>query len=139
VIGDPVFGSRLKVLKKTRKGMNNHKDLDAWRLIVELVAEMYRLTGSFPKEEIYGLTSQIRRAAVSIPSNIAEGAASNSTKEFIQFLHVSLGSAAELETQRIIAERLGYVADVKIPLETVERIKKVISGLIRQSRQKRIS
>jgi four helix bundle protein len=73
----------------------------------EFVSEIYRLTCGFPKEEVYGLTSQIRRAAVSIPSNIAEGAARDSPNDFVRFLHISLGSAAELETQLIIAERLG--------------------------------
>jgi four helix bundle protein len=111
--------------------MKSHKDLDAWKLGVEFVSEIYRLTGNFPKEEIYGLTSQIRRAAVSIPSNIAEGAARDSPNEFVRFLHIALGSAAELETQLIISERLGFAVGVKEQLETAERIKKVISGLIR--------
>ena len=75
--------------------IKTHKDLDAWKESMSLVEEVYKLTESFPKEEIFGLTSQMRRAATSIPSNIAEGAARNSEKEFIQFLHVSLGSLAE--------------------------------------------
>ncbi|MEZ4484825.1 MAG: four helix bundle protein [Syntrophotaleaceae bacterium] len=83
--------------------ISHHKDLDVWRSSMALVTEIYRLTGNFSKDEIYGLTNQIRRAAVSVPSNIAEGAARHSKKEFLQFLYVSLGSLAELETQLLIS------------------------------------
>ena len=76
---------------------------------MDLVEVIYRQTNSFPKEEIYGITSQLRRAVVSIPSNIAEGQARYTTKEFVNFLSISQGSAAEVETQIIIAQRLGYV------------------------------
>lgn len=69
---------------------DSHKKLDAWRFAVDLVKEIYRLTAIFPKEEIYGLTSQMRRAAVSVPSNLAEGAARRNNKEFIQFLYILL-------------------------------------------------
>ena len=86
--------------------MLTHKDLDIWKLGVDLVGEIYRVTRQFPYEEIYGLTVQMRRSAVSIPSNISEGAARSSKKEFIQFLYISLGSLAELETQILIAEKL---------------------------------
>jgi four helix bundle protein len=89
--------------------MVTHKDLDIWKLGIELVEEVYKNTIEFPKEEIYGLTSQMRRAAISIPSNISEGATRSSKKEFIKFLYVSLGSLAELETQLIIAEKIGYL------------------------------
>ena len=97
---------------------------------MDFVADVYALTKGFPKEEIYGLTSQIRRAAVSIPSNIAEGAARNSTKEFIQFLYIALGSAAESETQLLIAERLGYADNFEPILSNVVSVKRLISGLI---------
>jgi four helix bundle protein len=83
------------------KVVKTHGDLDVWKNGIELVKKIYILTKDFPKEEIYTLTSQIRRLAISIPSNIAEGAARNSKKEFIQFLYIALGSAAELETQLI--------------------------------------
>jgi len=83
------------------KVVKTHRDLDVWKNRIELVKKIYILTKDFPKEEIYTLTSQIRRSAISIPSNIAEGAARNSKKEFIQFLYIALGSAAELETQLI--------------------------------------
>jgi four helix bundle protein len=74
------------------------KDLDVWNRATDLAAEVYSITGQFPKEELFGLVSQTRRAAVSVPSNIAEGAARSSRKEYIQFLYVALGSIAELET-----------------------------------------
>lgn len=91
-----------------------HKDLDVWKLGIELVENIYSVTNSFPREKIYGLTSQIRRAAVSISSNIAEGAARNSKKEFIQFLYIGLGSLSELETQLIIAQKLGYLCESEL-------------------------
>lgn len=93
--------------------MKTHKDLDVWRRSIDLVASVYKTTSLFPKEELYGLTSQIRRAAVSIPSNIAEGAARNHVNEFRQFLYIALGSGAELETQLIIAKMLGFISDEK--------------------------
>jgi four helix bundle protein len=82
-----------------------HKDLDIWRLGIELVEKGYKITAGYPKEEIDGLTNQMRRASVSIPSNISEGAARSSKKELIQFLYVALGSLAELETQTIIIRK----------------------------------
>ena len=85
-----------------------HKELDVWKTSIEFVSDVYQISGKFPKEEIYGLTSQIRRAAVSIPSNIAEGAARSHDKEFIQFLYIALGSLSEVETQLIISVNLGF-------------------------------
>jgi four helix bundle protein len=79
--------------------MKTHKDLEVWKNSIKLVTTIYTVTKSYPKEELFGLTNQMRRSAVSIPSNIAEGAARNSKKEFIQFLHIARGNLAELETQ----------------------------------------
>lgn len=110
--------------------LKGHKDLDAWKKSIDLVECLYKQTKEFPKEENYSLTSQIRRSAISIPSNIAEGAARNSKKEFIQFLFVALGSAAELETQLIIAERLGYISSSSGLLINLGDIKKMLVGLI---------
>ena len=93
--------------------MKTHKDVDCWKRGIELVTEVYKVTKSFPKDEIYGLTNQIRRASISIPSNIAEGAARNSNKEFIQFLYIALGSLSELETQFIISKNLEYKEEEK--------------------------
>jgi len=94
--------------------MSTHKDLDVWKLGIQLVKDVYAASSKFPKEEAYGLSSQLRRAAVSVPANIAEGAARNGKKEFIQFLYVSLGSLSEIETLLIIAEDLNYLADATL-------------------------
>ena len=88
--------------------MKTHKDLEIWQKSIDLIKDMYDMTANFPNEEMFGLTSQIRRAAISIPSNIAEGAARQSRKENIRFLYVALGSLSELETQLIIADKLNY-------------------------------
>jgi len=113
--------------------MKTHKDLDVWKKSIEFVSEIYQVTSSFPKEELYGLTSQIRRAAISIPSNIAEGAARNHKKEFKQFLYISLSSSTELETQIIIAHNLGYInlSQYNLYLEKLEIISKMLQGLIK--------
>ena len=102
---------------------------------MDLVTEVYTLTKCFPKEEIYGLTSQLRRAAVSVPANISEGAARQTDKEFVQFLFIALGSATELETELIIAERLGYLAEGQFP-PRLAAVKKMLNGLIRHYRSK---
>src|SRR6478752_105162 len=91
--------------------MNNYKELKVWQKSVDLAVKRYRSTGNFPREEIYGLTSQIRRSAVSIPSNIAEGAGRNSKKDFNNFLGISNGSSCELETQLIIANRVEFLSE----------------------------
>ena len=104
-----------------------HHDLKAWQEAMQLVKDFYAVTTSFPKEESYGLTSQIRRAAVSIPSNIAEGAARTGTKEFLRSLSIARGSLSELETQIILAEELNFMKSNK---ELLEKINGVF-GLIR--------
>ena len=116
--------------------LKGHKDLDAWKKSLDLVECLYKLTKEFPKEEAYSLTSQIRRSVTSIPSNIAEGAARNSKKEYIQFLYVALGSAAELETQLIIAERLGYLESSTESLRKLNDITKMLVGLISYLKRK---
>ncbi len=85
---------------------NSYKDLRVWQKSIELVTEIYKLTEKFPKSEIYGLSRQMQRAAVAIPSNIAEGQKRGHSKEFLQFLYISYGSGAELETQLEICKRL---------------------------------
>lgn len=114
-------------------GIKTHKDLDVWKEAMSLAKEVYDLAENFPKEETYGLVSQIRRAAVSIPSNIAEGAARNSTKEFIQSLYVSLGSLAELETQLLLSRELGFPKNEEID-GSIERVRKMLLGLIKHLR-----
>jgi four helix bundle protein len=110
-----------------------HKDLAVWKQSVLFVTSIYEWTKLFPKDEIYGLVSQIRRSAVSIPSNIAEGAARKGKIEFRQFLYIALGSAAELETQLIIATNLKYIDTLKsIQLvEELNAISRILQGLIR--------
>ncbi len=119
--------------------VKTHKDLDVWKKSIEYVTSIYERTKQFPKEELYGLTSQIRRAAISIPSNIAEGAARKNKKEFIQFLHISLSSAAELDTQLLIAFNLKYID--KNNRESLQNelntISKMIQGLIKSITNKK--
>jgi len=110
--------------------MRSHKDLDAWKKSMDLVDSIYKVTKSFPNEELYSLTNQMRRAAISIPSNVAEGAARGSRNEFIQFPYIALGSLSELETQVIIADRLGYLTGPSRLSESIEVIRKLINGLI---------
>jgi len=94
--------------------LKTHRDLDVWREGIELVVKVYEIVQKFPNEERYSLVDQIKRSAISIPSNIAEGAARNSKREFLQFSYISLGSVSELETQRIIANRLGFLDNEEI-------------------------
>ncbi len=115
--------------------MRSHKDLEAWKKSIELVTSIYEVTKSFPKEEIYGLTSQIRRCAVSVPSNIAEGAARHSIKEYLQFLYISLGSISELETQLIISQNLGFINNCSEIVEKALKAKQVLYGLIKYVRK----
>ena len=105
-----------------------HKDLEAWKKSIELVTKVYSEVKNFPEDERFGLISQIKRAAISIPSNIAEGAARFSNKEMLRFLDISVGSLAELETQFIIAENLGYLKNFEL-YEDFKEIYAIISGL----------
>ena len=91
--------------------MEGHRDLQVWQKSVEFVTDIYRETATFPRSEVYGLTNQVRRAAVSVPSNIAEGSGRSSKKEFAQFLCHARGSLLEVETQLEIARNLGYLSD----------------------------
>ena len=112
--------------------MKTHKDLIVWQKSICLVTEVYQITKGFPKEEMYGIVNQLRRAAISVPSNIAEGAARFSKKEFCQFLYISLGSAAELETQFIISRNLDYLGQEIYDrlLEQLSEVRKTLLGLI---------
>jgi len=102
--------------------IKNFQDLRIWQKGIEVVKDIYILTKKFPKEELYGLTSQMRRSAVSIPSNIAEGFRRYHNKEYKQFLYIALGSCAELETQIIIANELDYINET-VKTEIIEKIK----------------
>ena len=113
----------------------HHKDLEAWKLSMDLVIKIYKITKSFPENEKFALTSQICRAAVSIPSNIAEGCGRGSDKDTLRFLDIALGSSAELETQLLIAQALEY-ADVQNILIDLDKINALIYGLKKYLKQK---
>ena len=115
-----------------------HKKLNVWKSAVDLVTEIYHATDAFPAHEIYSLTNQIRRAAISVPSNIAEGAARHTKKEFVNYLHMAQGSLSELDTQSEIARRLGYLSEnhwINIDAQ-MEQVDKMLSGLIRHQSPK---
>ena len=112
--------------------IGSHKDLNVWKRSIDFVMNLYSITKSFPKEEIYCLTSQIRRSGVSIPSNIAEGAARKGKKEFSQFLYISLGSLSELETQLIIADKLKYFTFKENLKQELIEIRRMLQGLIKK-------
>lgn len=110
--------------------MLTHKDLEIWKMGMDLVESVYRITQVFPKEEQFGLMAQMRRAVVSIPSNIAEGAARNTKKEFLHYLYISLGSLSEIETQLLISQRLGYLHDQGI-FEQVEHLRRKLLNFMK--------
>jgi four helix bundle protein len=109
----------------------NYRDLLAWQKAMDLVVQIYRATERIPREEMYGLTSQLRRAAVSVPSNIAEGQGRRTKKEFARFLGVPHGSLREMETQLLIAGRLVYLAKSTIDelMELASQVGRLITGL----------
>lgn len=111
--------------------IKDYKDLIVWQKAMGLVVELYALVKHLPKEEMYALSSQIRRAAISIPSNIAEGQARNSTKEFIQFLAIAKGSKAEIETQLLLCVKIGYLNEEQIEpaMNTLTEIGKMLNAL----------
>ncbi|AEI15382.1 S23 ribosomal protein [Flexistipes sinusarabici DSM 4947] len=108
-----------------------HKKLKAWQKSVEFSVKIYEITENFPKSELYGLTNQLRRAAISVPSNIAEGAARNSIKEKAQFYNIARGSISEIDTQIEIASRLGFIdeSDKHIMISNLTEIDKLLYGL----------
>ena len=110
--------------------MHNLKELKIWKKAIDLAIDVYKATENFPKEEKYGLTSQTRRSAVSVPSNIAEGAGRNSDKEFSHFLGISNGSSYELQTQLIISNKLNLLSDttIKTLLYRIDEIQKMNYG-----------
>lgn len=118
----------------TEKKINRFQDLRIWKLGIEVVKDVYLLTEFFPKNELYGLTSQIRRSVISIPSNIAEGFRRYHNKEYRQFLYIALGSCAEVETQIIIANELKYImaSEREKILEKVDHLSRMIATLIKR-------
>lgn len=118
--------------------MRPHEKLDVWNKAIDLVMNCYKATETFPKDERFGLISQIRRAAVSIPANIAEGAARDSPKEFTYFLSNAQGSASELETELLIAFKLGYLAETNhtVLRTNLDSIGRMIVGLSRSIKRR---
>ena len=114
--------------------IKNFRELDIWQLGKDVSLNVYKITMEFPKVEIYGLTSQMRRAAVSVPSNIAEGFNRYHNNEFRQFLYISLGSCAELETQLEISRELDYLSrdEYETTLDKIIRLSKMIRSLIKK-------
>ncbi len=109
-----------------------HQKLKAWQVAMRLVEDIYRLTGGFPPIERYGLATQMQRAAVSVPSNLAEGAARSSSREFRRYLLMARGSLAELETQLQLSDRLGYCQNRTEIMNVIERLYGLLNGLIRK-------
>jgi four helix bundle protein len=123
-------------MERREEKSRSYRDLDVWKLSIELVKEIYQVTAKFPPTEIYGLTNQLRRAAISIPSNIAEGQGRNSFKEFKQFLAIALGSLAELETQLIISHEIGYLTlddygKLSAALDTIRKMIKALANSLK--------
>jgi len=117
--------------------MKTHKDLIVWKKSIDFVTKIYKETSDFPKEEIYGLVSQLRRASVSVPSNIAEGASRQSDKEFLRFLYIARASGSEIETQLLISENLGYIKTTQKSLnEDLLEILKMLTSLINKIKQR---
>ena len=114
-----------------------HKKLEVWKQSMGIVTELYKVTKGFPKEEKYVLTDQIKRSAISVPSNIAEGAGRHTKKEFINFLHIAQGSLSELDTQLEIALRLGYLKHdtYKFVDKYMTDIDKMLTGLIKSQKK----
>jgi len=112
--------------------VKHYGELIAWQKAMDLVVLIYRSTQAFPREEMFGLSCQVRRAAVSVPSNIAEGQGRRTTGEFLQFLSIARGSLQEAETQILFAERLGYLPEVKRKelIDSSSEVGRLISGLI---------
>jgi four helix bundle protein len=110
--------------------MKDYKELEVWKRGISLVLAIYEIVQKFPKDERYALADQMKRAVVSIPSNIAEGASRNTTKEFIQFLYIALGSASELETQIIIAEKFCYIKHEEALCFEITVVRKMLNALI---------
>ena len=115
----------------------NHKELLVWQKAMQLVVDVYNLIRLLPKEETYGLSDQMRRAAISIPSNIAEGNARSSQKDMVHFLYIAQGSRAELETQLELCELIGYISKERLEpvLMQTQEIGRMLSGLIKSTLQ----
>ncbi len=117
--------------------MRNFREYTNWQKAIDLCVDVYKMTESFPKKETYALSDQLQRAAVSIPSNIAEGSSRKSELEFAHFLEISLGSSFEVETQLIIAQKIGYISQEKYDemFSKVDEIEKITNSMVARIRQ----
>jgi four helix bundle protein len=118
--------------------VKSHKDLIVWQKAMRLAADVYRWTSSFPKHELYGLASQLQRAAVSVAANIAEGHGRGATKDYLRFLSISQGSLAELETLTLLAQQIGYgdAAQTSALLPRIEEASRILRGLQKSLKRK---
>ena len=130
------YHTALNTNRKPLIPIKSFKDLSVWQKSIDFVTSVYLLVKQLPKEETYALSDQIRRAVVSVPSNIAEGFGRKSTKEYIQFLYIALGSASEVETQIIIGQKIGYFQSIDKYIEDIIEIKKMLNGLISSLKRK---
>ena len=113
--------------------LKNYKELKVWQRSYQLCLEIYKITKKFPEEEKYGLTSQLRRAAVSVPSNISEGYGRKTTPEYIQFLYIAYGSICEIETQILLSGDLGYISSARLEMlnEGIGEVERMLKALIK--------
>lgn len=125
--------------EKKKMTVGDFKELVVWQKSSDLVVEIYRLTKGFPKDELYGLISQLRRAAVSIPVNISEGYSRNCTNEFIQFLYIAFGSSSELETLVVLSNKLSFLSKQQTDIITdkIYEVKRLLRGLINSLKNRR--
>lgn len=126
----------LVALNPGPRKMKSYQDLQVWQKAMDLVGKVYRVTERLPREEAYGLTAQVRRSAISVPSNIAEGHARSATGDYLRHLSIAQGSLAELETQLILTERLGYLEapEIRAMLDSSSEIGRMLNGLRRSLR-----
>jgi four helix bundle protein len=129
----------IRVASRESRKVASYRDLHVWQHSMDLLMEIYNVVKLFPKEELYNLTSQMKRCAVSIPSNIAEGSSRRSTMEFMRYINIATGSLAELETQLIVAERLHYISINVLPglMEQTDRISRKLQKLYESLKQKK--
>lgn len=129
--------------RESSKAVRSYRDLLVWQKSMDFVTAIYDVTRRFPKEEMYGLTQQVRRAAISVPSNIAEGSSRRSTQEFLRFINIATGSLAEVETQILLAEKLSYLTnnDSAVLLHQADEISRMLQGLYHslESKKSRLS
>ena len=119
-------------MEKEKVSARNYRELIVWQEAIKIAKAVYELTGKFPKHEVYALADQIRRAAVSVPSNIAEGQARKSPGDFKRFLHIALGSLAEVDTQLVLAQEFGYLnkEDIAFMDEKIQNLRMKLYALI---------